>query len=125
MKKVLRRPSIRVDSCKRPDKVTITGEVEQRLIAWPAASRREDTGVGPCLLADRLVELGYVARASRETIRQALKKRSQAVAGENVVHYRPKPMPTLCITWRMRCRFTNCPTIDAIPSSVWTKPANN
>jgi hypothetical protein len=26
------------------------------------------------LLADRLVEFGYVARASRETIRQALKK---------------------------------------------------
>ena len=33
---------------KRPDRVTITGEVEQQLIAL-AWGRREATGVGPCV----------------------------------------------------------------------------
>ena len=59
---------------KRPDKVTITGEVEQRLIALACGEPPRGHGLTVRLLADRLVELGYVARASRETIRQALKK---------------------------------------------------
>jgi len=60
---------------KRPDKVTIPGEVEQRLIALACSEPPRGYGRWTVrLLADRLVELGYVARASRETIRQALKK---------------------------------------------------
>src|SRR5437660_11371096 len=61
---------------KRPDKVTITGEVEQQLIALACGEPPPGHGRWAVrLLADRLVELGYVARASRETVRQALKKR--------------------------------------------------
>lgn len=72
---------------QRPDKVTITREVEQRLIALACGEPPRGYGRWTVrLLADRLVELGYVARASRATIRQALKKRPQAVAGQNVVH---------------------------------------
>lgn len=60
---------------QRPDKVTITGEVEQRLIALACGEPPRGYGRWTVrLLTDRLVELGYVARASRETIRQALKK---------------------------------------------------
>ena len=60
---------------KRPDKVTITGEVEQQLIALACGEPPRGHGRWTVrLLADRLVELGYVARASRETVRQALKK---------------------------------------------------
>jgi homeodomain-containing protein len=60
---------------KRPDKVTITGEVEQQLIALACGEPPRGHGRWTVrLLADRLVELGYVVRASRETIRQALKK---------------------------------------------------
>ena len=60
---------------RRPDKVTINGEVEQHLIALACGEPPRGHGRWTVrLLADRLVELGYVARASRETIRQALKK---------------------------------------------------
>lgn len=62
----------------RPDKVKITGDVERQLIALACGN----PPTGRCrwtfsLLADRIVELGYVDNAiSRETVRQALKKRT-------------------------------------------------
>ena len=60
---------------RRPDKVIINGEVEQHLIALACGEPPRGHGRWTVrLLADRLVELGYVARASRETVRQALKK---------------------------------------------------
>ena len=60
---------------RRPDKVTIQGEVEQHLIALACGEPPRGHGRWTVrLLADRMVELGYVARASRETVRQALKK---------------------------------------------------
>jgi transposase len=60
---------------KRPDKVTITGAVEQHLIALACGAPPQGHGRWTVrLLADRMVELGYVARTSRETVRQALKK---------------------------------------------------
>ena len=56
----------------RPGKVKIKGEVEQHWIALacgePPRGHGRWTGR---LLADRLVERGYVARASRATVRQA------------------------------------------------------
>jgi len=60
---------------RRPDKVTIQGEVEQQLIALACGEPPRGHGRWTVrLLADRMVELGYVARVSRETVRQALKK---------------------------------------------------
>jgi transposase len=60
---------------KRPSKVIITGESEQQLIALACGAPPPGHGRWTVrLLAERLVELGYVARASRETVRQALKK---------------------------------------------------
>ena len=38
------------------------------------------------LLADRVIELGMVDSISDETVRLRLKKRTQTVAEENVVH---------------------------------------
>ena len=59
----------------RPGKVTIKGEVEQQLIALACGEPPKGHGRWTVrLLADRMVELGYVERASRETVRQALKK---------------------------------------------------
>jgi transposase len=111
---------------KRPDKVTITGEVEQRLITLACGEPPRGYGRWTVrLLADRLVELGYVARASRETIRQALKKMISSCGRSKRGAFHPKPMLTSCITWRTCFKSTNCPTTDAIPSSVWMKPANN
>jgi transposase len=60
---------------KRPGKVTITGAVEQQLIALACGAPPRGHGRWTVrLLAERMVALGYVARASRETVRQALKK---------------------------------------------------
>jgi len=60
---------------RRPGKVTITGEVEQHVIALACGEPPRGPGRWTVrLLADRMVEWGYVARASRETVRQALKK---------------------------------------------------
>ena len=111
---------------KRPDKVTITGEVEQQLIALACGEPPPGHGRWTVrLLADRLVELGYVARASRETVRQALKKTISSCGRCKRGAFRPPRTPTLCITWRMSCGSTNCPTITAHKWSAWTKPANN
>ncbi len=67
---------------RRPDKVKIAGEVEGQLIALacsdPPKGRYRWT---LNLLANRIVELGYVdATLSRETVRKALKKRTSISA---------------------------------------------
>ena len=76
-----RRPKSR----HRPRK--LDGEQEAHLIALacskPPAGRRRWT---IRLLAEKMVELEYTDRVCPETVRQTLKKRTQAVAGENVVH---------------------------------------
>src|SRR5712671_7909115 len=60
---------------RRPDKIKIQGEAEKRLIALAC----RDPPEGRCrwtmeLLADRIVQLGYVDNVSQETVRRALKK---------------------------------------------------
>ncbi len=60
---------------KRPHKITVTGTVEQQLIALACGEPPRGHGRWTIrLLADQMVELGYVPRVSRETIRHALKK---------------------------------------------------
>lgn len=72
----------------RPDKVKITGVVERQLIALACG----DPPKGRCrwtftLLANRIVELGYVDNTlSRETVRKALKKRHRSLSGEDLVY---------------------------------------
>jgi transposase len=76
-----RRPKSR----HRPRK--LDGEREAHLIALacskPPPGRRRWT---LRLLADKLVELGHTDQVCPETVRQTLKKRTEAVAGEDVVH---------------------------------------
>ena len=65
----------------------LDGEQEAHLIALAYGS----PPAGRCrwtlrLLADRLVEIGHVDKVSHETIRRTLKKRAEAVAGQDVVH---------------------------------------
>jgi transposase len=65
----------------------LDGEQEAHLVALacskPPPGRRRWT---IRLLAQRMVELEYTDRVCPETVRQTLKKRTQAVAGEDVVH---------------------------------------
>jgi transposase len=76
-----RRPKSR----HRPRK--LDGEQEAHLIALacskPPPGRRRWT---IRLLAGRLVELGHTEHVCPETVRQTLKKRTEAVVGEDVVH---------------------------------------
>ena len=65
----------------------LDGEGEAHLIALACSS--VPTGHNRWtirLLAKKLVELGYVERVGRETVRQVLKKRAQALAQGAVVH---------------------------------------
>jgi transposase len=65
----------------------LDGEQEAHLIALacskPPPGRRRWT---IRLLAKKMVEMEYTDRVCPETVRQTLKKRTQAVAGEDVVH---------------------------------------
>jgi len=111
---------------RRPDKVTINGEVEQQLIALACGEPPRGRGRWTVrVLAERRVARGYGARASRETVRQAFKKTLSRCGRGRRGAFRPKPMPHVCIPWRTSCGSPNGPTIDAIPSSGWTKPATN
>jgi len=73
-----------------PDRLyerSFDGRAEAHLIALacskPPPGRRRWT---LRLLADKLVELGHTDQVCPETVRQTLKKRTEAVAGEDVVH---------------------------------------
>jgi transposase len=65
----------------------LDGEQEAHLVALacstPPPGRRRWT---IRLLAEKMVELEYAERVCPETVRQTLKKRTQAVAGEDVVY---------------------------------------
>jgi hypothetical protein len=70
----------------RPEKVKLTGAVEERLIQLACS----DPPQGRCcwtleLLADRLVALGCLKGVSRETVRRALEKRHRALGRKDLV----------------------------------------
>ncbi|HEY6287225.1 MAG TPA: IS630 family transposase [Ktedonobacteraceae bacterium] len=77
---------------RRPD-----GEAEAHLIALacsPAKAWRVHWTIR--LLADKLVELGYVERVGHETVRQVLKKTSSSPGSKNSIVFLLKRMPPLC-----------------------------
>ena len=79
-----RRPSSNPRSCK------VDGEQEAHLIALAcsqAPSGRKRWTMR--LLADKLVELDYIDTISHETVRQVLKKRTEALAEAAVGHSAP------------------------------------
>jgi transposase len=86
---------------RRPDKITIKGNIEQRLIQLACSDPPE----GRChwtlrLLADELVVLGLVDEISTETVRQALKKTTSSPGSSRPGASRPKPMPTTSGGWK-------------------------
>lgn len=65
----------------------LDGQGEARLIALACSEAPEGRERWTMeLLADRMVALSYVPALSRETVRRTLKKRTQAVAQEAMVH---------------------------------------
>jgi len=76
----------------------VDGECEAHLVALtcgapPAGQKRWTLR----LLADRMVELAYIAAISHETVRQVLKKRTQTVAERRMV-YPPRSECRLCLS---------------------------
>lgn len=86
---------------RRPDKVKIKGDVEQRLIRLacsdPPEGRRQWTLQ---LLADELVVLGLVEAVSTETVRQALKKTTSTRGSSRLGASRPRRAPSTSGGWK-------------------------
>jgi hypothetical protein len=90
----------------------IEGDEEAHLIALACSAPPE----GNCswtlrLLADRMVELGYVEAVSHETIREALKKTNLNLGKKKSGAYRLKPMPRSSVKWKKCSTFIKLPTI--------------
>jgi hypothetical protein len=93
---LLRRPQPR-----RPGKIKIKGDVEQRLVQLACS----DPPVGRChwtlqLLADELVSLGLVHQLSTETVRKALKKTTSSRGSSSPGVSRRTRMPSTSGAWR-------------------------
>lgn len=91
----------------------LDGRAEAHLIALACSNAPEGRDHWPLrLLADRMVELGYVESLSYETVRRTLKKLSQAPPEEAVgepAHQERRL--SLCGGWRRFWISTNNPTI--------------
>ena len=86
---------------RRPAKVKIKGDVEQRLVQLACS----DPPQGRCrwtlqLLADELVVLGLAESVSTETVRQALKKTTSSRGSSKRGASRPRPTRTMSGGWR-------------------------
>jgi hypothetical protein len=86
---------------RRPDKIKIKGDIEQRLVEVACS----DPPRGRChwtlqLLADEMVVLGWLDRISTETVRQALKKTTFSPGSSSRGACRPRPTRRSFGTWR-------------------------
>ena len=86
---------------RRPDKIKIKGDVEQKLIQLACS----DPPQGRChwtvqLLADELVTLGLVDRVGLETVRLALKKTILTPGSFRHGAFRPRPTPSTSGGWK-------------------------
>ncbi len=71
---------------QNPKKRCLDGESEAHLIALTCSSPPEGQGRWTMkMLADRMVQLGHVESISDETVRQTLKKRTQALVNKILV----------------------------------------
>jgi hypothetical protein len=85
----------------RPDKVKITGDIEQKLVQLACSDPPE----GRChwtlqLLADKMVVLGLADTISTETVRQALKKTTSSRGSSKPGASLPRSMPNTSGGWR-------------------------
>lgn len=104
----------------------IDGEVEAHLIALacsPAPSGHVHWTIR--LLADKLVELGYVERVGRETVRQALKKTNSSRGKKSSIVFLLKQTRGLSVRWKRSWMCTCARMIHAIHRCVWMRPASS
>jgi Homeodomain-like domain len=104
----------------------VDGETEAHLIALacsaaPAGHVRWTIR----LLVDKLVELGYVERIGRETVRQVLKKTNSSRGKKSNTVFLPKRMRPLCVRWKRCWTSTRARMIHATHRCAWMKPASS
>ena len=76
------------------------------------------------LLADKLVQLGYVDQISHQTVWVTLKKMNSSPGENSSFAFRRKQMRNLCIGWKTSWRCTSVPTIHDFRRSAWMREAN-
>ena len=104
----------------------LDGEQEARLIALTCSSPPEGHGRWSLrLLADKVVELKIIDHVSHETIRQVLKDNELKPWLKEEWCIPPKPMPSLCITWKMCWMSTPSQRTPGIRRSALTKVLSN
>jgi hypothetical protein len=86
---------------RRPDKIKVKGDLEQKLIQLACSEPPE----GRChwtlqLLADELVVLGLIDTVSTETVRKALKKTTLSPGSLRRGASRPRPTPSTSGGWK-------------------------
>lgn len=71
------------------------GDFEAHLVALSCSEPPEGQAQWSLrLLADKVVELGYIDRVSHETVRRVLKKTKSSRGGKSAGSFRPSTMPT-------------------------------
>jgi len=104
----------------------LDGEAEAHLIALacsPAPSGHVHWTIR--LLADKLVELGYVERVGRETVRQVLKKTNSSRGSASSIVFLLRPMPPLSARWKRCWISTRGHMILVTHKCAWTRPASS
>jgi len=104
----------------------LDGEAEAHLIALtcsPAPSGHVHWTIR--LLADKMVELGYVERVGRETVRKVLKKTNSSRGKKNSIAFLPSPMPLLSVKWKRYWISTSVPMIPGIHKCASMKPVSS
>jgi hypothetical protein len=77
------------------------------------------------LLADKLMELGYVERVGRETVRQVLKKTNSSRGSASSIVFPLRPMPPSSAIWKRSWISTQGHMIPVTHKCVWMRPASN
>ncbi len=111
---------------ERPALRKVDGELEARLVTLACSQTEEGRERWTMrLLADKLVQLGYVDQISHQTVWVTLKKMNSNPGSKSSFVFHPKPMQILCITWKTCFPCINVHTIHGCRRSVWMREANN
>jgi hypothetical protein len=111
---------------ERPERRCLDGKGEAHLIHLACSQAPDGRQRWTLeLLADQMVQLGYVEHISPETVRTTLKKTNSSRGSKNPGVSRRKQTQILSITWRMSWMCTASPMIRQCPESAWMRIAAN
>ena len=108
--------------CERPERRCLDGKGEAQLIhlaCSEAPDGRQRWTLS--LLADKMVQLGYVEHISPETVRTTLKKTNSSPGSSNRGVFPKRQTGTLSITWRMCSLSIADPMTRRFPRSAWMR----